>query len=110
MRPKPLPNASNSKSQIAIEFAYRFHEKHPQSHIFWVFAANYARFDQAYQDISNKLNIPGRDDPQADKLKLVLDWLSDKSHGQWLLILDNADNRSLFFPTIDSNTSYESNM
>ena len=75
-----------------------------------MFAANYARFDQAYQDISNKLNIPGRDDPQADKLKLVLDWLSDKSHGQWLIILDNADNRSLFFPTIDSNTSYESNM
>jgi tetratricopeptide (TPR) repeat protein len=73
-----------------------------------VFAANYERFDQAYQEISNKLNIPGRDDPQANKLKLVRDWLNDKSHGQWLMILDNADNRSLFFPTIGAKTSYES--
>jgi tetratricopeptide (TPR) repeat protein len=42
-------------------------------------------------------------------MELVRDWLNDKSHGHWLMILDNADKRSLYFPTIDDNTSYESN-
>jgi tetratricopeptide (TPR) repeat protein len=96
------------KSQVAIEYAYRFHEKHPQRQIFWVYAASSTRFDQSYQEIADKLNIPRRDDPKVNKMKLVSDWLSDKSHGHWLMILDNADNRSLFFPTIDVNTSYES--
>src|SRR6266487_5512303 len=100
-----MPNNSTRKSQIAIEFAYRFREKHPQSHVFWVYAANHARFDQAYQDIASKLNIPGRDDPKANRLKLVADWLNDKSRGNWL---DNADNRSLYFPIINAETSYYS--
>jgi hypothetical protein len=73
-----------------------------------VYAANYARFEEVYQDILDKLNIPHRDNPKVNKMKLVSDWLNDKSHGTWLMILDNADNRSLFFPTIDVNTSYES--
>ena len=40
-------------------------------------------------------------------MKLIVDWLNDKSHGQWLMILDNADDRSVFFPTVDADTSYE---
>ena len=75
-----------------------------------MYAANYARFDQAYQEIASKLNIPGRDDPKINKLKLVSDWLNDKSHGHWLMILDNADNRSLYFPMIDTSTSYETSI
>jgi hypothetical protein len=97
------------KSQIAIEYAYRLHEKHPQIQIFWVYAATNARFEQAYQEIAEKLKIPCRDDPKTNTVELVRDWLNDKSHGHWLMILDNADTRSLYFSTIDANTSYESN-
>jgi tetratricopeptide (TPR) repeat protein len=75
-----------------------------------VYAATNAKFEQAYTTIAEKLNIPRRDDPKTNKMDLVRDWLNDKSHGRWLMILDNADNRSLYFPPIDSNTTYESNV
>ncbi|KIM94517.1 hypothetical protein OIDMADRAFT_207691, partial [Oidiodendron maius Zn] len=96
------------KSQIAIEYAYRFHKQHEEIQIFWVYAANQARFEQAYAEIAEKLNIPRRDDPKVNQKKIVLDWLSDKSHGHWLMILDSADDRSLFFPEINADTSHDS--
>jgi tetratricopeptide (TPR) repeat protein len=104
-----VSDAEIRKSQIAIEYAYRLRKKHPQIQIFWMYAATNARFEQAYQDIAEKLKIPHRDDPKSNRKKLVFDWLSDKSRGHWLIILDNADDRSLFFPKIDANTSCESN-
>ncbi|KAM6504800.1 hypothetical protein FSOLCH5_015290 [Fusarium solani] len=58
------------KSQIAIEHAYRVRESAPQTWVFWVHAANAARFEQAYRDIANKAEIPGREDPKADILQL----------------------------------------
>jgi tetratricopeptide (TPR) repeat protein len=85
------------KSQIAIEYAYRFKEKYPQKHVFWVFAANRSRFQQAYQDIAERLRLPGYDDPAADVCKLVLRWLAEEDT-QWLMIIDNADDPELFFP------------
>ena len=78
---KCLITENNRKSQIAIEYAYRLRKKHPQIQIFWVYAATNARFEQAYQDIAEKLKIPRRDDPKTNRMKLVWDWLSDKSHG-----------------------------
>lgn len=75
----------------------------------WIYGANFARFNQAYQDIAEKLNIPGQNDPKINVLKLVADWLNDRSHGPWLMIVDNADIRSLYFPTIDADTSVHRN-
>jgi tetratricopeptide (TPR) repeat protein len=43
------------------------------------------------------MSIPGTEDPQNDTLILVRDWLNTPENGSWLLILDNADNISLFF-------------
>jgi tetratricopeptide (TPR) repeat protein len=83
------------KSQIAIEYAYRFKKKHPQFHVFWVFAANRSRFQQAYQDIAERLSLPGYDDPAADACKLVSRWLAEEDT-QWLMIIDNADDAELF--------------
>jgi tetratricopeptide (TPR) repeat protein len=95
-------NRFGRKSQIAIEYAYRFHNENPQSHVFWVYAANAARFDQAYRDIARKLKLPRIDDPDVDVCKVVLDWLNEEDSGQWLLILDNADIPGLFFRPVGS--------
>jgi tetratricopeptide (TPR) repeat protein len=92
----------NRKSQIAIEYAYRFVKSNPQSHVFWVYAASVARFDQAYKDIARKMKLPRVDDPDVDVCELVSDWLSEDDSGQWLMILDNADNPDLFFWPVDS--------
>ncbi|TVY62681.1 Nephrocystin-3 [Fusarium oxysporum f. sp. cubense] len=85
------------KSQIAIEYAYRVRKSAPQTWVFWVHAANAARFEQAYRDIANKAEIPGREDPKANILKIVYDWLCDERNGQWLMVLDNADDDEFFF-------------
>jgi tetratricopeptide (TPR) repeat protein len=42
------------------------------------------------------VRIPGRNNRDADILSLVYDWLRDASHGNWVLILDNADDKELF--------------
>lgn len=85
------------KSQIAIEFSYRFHEKHPEAFVFWIYAGSRSRFEQGYQEIARKLDIPGWDDPRVDSLQVVCSWLSDEHSGEWLLVIDNADDSSLFF-------------
>jgi len=56
-----------------------------------VHASNAARFKQAYRDIATKVDLPGRDDPKVDILRLVYDWLCDERNGRWLMVVDNAD-------------------
>src|SRR6266480_2057102 len=85
------------KSQIAIEYAYRVRDSAPHTSMFWIHASNAARFEQGYREIANKVEIPGRDDPRADILRLVSEWLSDEKNGRWLIILDNADDDDVLF-------------
>ncbi|KAH0565003.1 hypothetical protein GP486_001601 [Trichoglossum hirsutum] len=85
------------KSQIAIEYAYRIQQVEPQTLVVWIHASNLTRFKQGYRNIVDKIPIPGREDPKADILQLVCAWLSDRRNGQWLMILDNADDDSIFF-------------
>jgi tetratricopeptide (TPR) repeat protein len=87
---------TNRKSQIAIEYAYRFRGLHPQSHVFWVYAATSARFYDAYQDIARRLKLSGHDVPTVDPRELVLDWFNEQD-SHWLMILDNADDACMFF-------------
>ena len=85
------------KSQIAIEYAYRLRRKSPNISTFWVHASDKNRFQQSYAEIAIKAGISVRRDSGIDTLRLVSDWLEDKEHGSWLLILDNADDRDIFF-------------
>jgi tetratricopeptide (TPR) repeat protein len=89
------------KSQIAIEYAYRFRDQHPQCHVLWVYAANETRFAQAYRDAADKVQLPGREDPQVDVCKLMCEWLNETEDVPWLVILDNADNVANFLPIGD---------
>jgi len=68
-----------------------------------VHASNAARFKQAYRDIATKVDLPGRDDPKVDILRLVHDWLCDERNGRWLMVVDNADDdRVLSSPGTES--------
>jgi hypothetical protein len=66
--------------------------------VFWVHASNKGRFEEAYRNIADRLQLPGRSDPKVNVLRLVYDWLSDEENGQWLMILDNADDIEMFYP------------
>jgi tetratricopeptide (TPR) repeat protein len=70
-----------------------------------VYAGNTARYEQAYKDIADELDLPGRTEPAADPFKLVSRWLSNEANGQWLMILDNADNEEMFFREFDTTSA-----
>jgi tetratricopeptide (TPR) repeat protein len=65
--------------------------------VFWIHASNAARLEQGYQQIAAVAEIPGREDPKTNILQLVYLWLCDPGNGRWLMVLDNADDDSIFF-------------
>ncbi|KAL6714191.1 hypothetical protein ACLMJK_008686 [Lecanora helva] len=85
------------KSQIAIEYCYRYKKNHPNAHTLWVYGGNIARFYQGYKRIAQLLQVPGWEDPEASILELVCSWLSD-TQTPYLLVIDNADNIEEWFP------------
>jgi hypothetical protein len=63
----------------------------PDTWVFWIHASNAARFEQSFQDVADRVKIPGRQNPKANIFQLVHDWLCDERKGKWALILDNVD-------------------
>jgi hypothetical protein len=63
----------SSKSQLAIEHAYRTHKEFPETWVLWVHASNAARFEVSFRDIADRAKIAGRQNPQANIFKLVHD-------------------------------------
>lgn len=73
----------------------------PEISIFWVHAGSAERFRQAFAFIAQECHIPGYDDPKIDMLSLVKAWLEREDHGQWLMVIDNADDARLFFSQVE---------
>jgi tetratricopeptide (TPR) repeat protein len=48
------------------------------------------------------MQLPRRDDPKVNVCGLVFDWLNSESSGCWLLVIDNADDSSIFLPLTGS--------
>lgn len=65
--------------------------------VFWVHAGTAARFEEGYGKIAQLTKPPGWDQKGFDTLVLVKDWLSDAANGNWLMIVDNADDTDVFF-------------
>ncbi|RGP77945.1 kinesin light chain [Fusarium longipes] len=84
------------KSQLAIEFAYRFAARLAEAWVFWIHASTQARVIEGFMSIADKLKLPGRNRPETNLLKLVYEWLSNERNGKWLLVLDSADDSDVF--------------
>ena len=91
----------NRKSQVAIEYAYQMRDESPTTWVFWVHAGTQARFEEGYRRIAETTRMEGWDNPKADVLRLVRNWLCDESNGRWVMIVDNADDSGVFFPPLD---------
>lgn len=65
--------------------------------VFWIHAGSAARVEKAYTDIARKAHIPGWDSATSNKPQLVKDWLEGDQCGQWLMIIDNADDIDLLY-------------
>ena len=84
-----------SKSQIAIEYAYRIRQRDPLMSTFWIHSSSRARFEQSFGDIADQIRTDACEISSFDTLQTVSRWLSDRKNGPWLLILDNADDASV---------------
>jgi tetratricopeptide (TPR) repeat protein len=58
---------------------------------FWVHASSAARFDADIRKLACDVGIPGCNDTKSDAFALVYSWLRDRRNGNWLIVLDNAD-------------------
>ncbi|KAM0551724.1 hypothetical protein ACHAPJ_008291 [Fusarium lateritium] len=87
------------KSQLAIHFAYHIRDISPQTSIYWIYASSKPRFEEAYRSIAEMHQLLRGNDPDANVLELVHDWLITEEAGSWLMILDNADDVNLFYST-----------
>jgi hypothetical protein len=90
------------KSALALEFAYRALAKHARRLVFWVPAISQESFELAYREIGIRLRIPGITDDNANIRKLVKDTLSSSSLGDWLMVVDNADDPRVLLGTTNS--------
>lgn len=71
------------------------HTELPHVSVFWIHANSIERFREGYHNIVDECNIPGRNEENCDKMALFKQWL-EKEHKNWLMIIDNADEASLF--------------
>ncbi|KAH0556857.1 hypothetical protein GP486_005356, partial [Trichoglossum hirsutum] len=93
------------KSQLTIEYTYRVRDESPDTWVFWVHASGVARFEEGYRRIADVVNLPGHDKPEADILRLTRNWLCDETNGRWVMVVDNADDPSVFFSQLDRSKS-----
>ncbi|KAI1334276.1 P-loop containing nucleoside triphosphate hydrolase protein [Xylariaceae sp. FL0016] len=89
------------KSQLAIEHTYRARElakdQNEKLSVYWVHAATRIRVEESFKAIAEIADIPNRDQPATDILQLVYQWLQNEQNGQWLMVLDSADDATIFY-------------
>ncbi|KAF8541724.1 hypothetical protein BDD12DRAFT_790429 [Trichophaea hybrida] len=84
------------KTQNVLDFIYEF--KGSQVSVFWVHAGSTTRLEQDYRKLAELLGLPGHCDLKQDIRPVVKDWFERPESGDWILVLDNADNKLDFFP------------
>lgn len=95
------------KTALTLEFIYHLKEQQPTCAIFWVSAVSQKSFEQGYQDIAVLLGVHNAVDENDDRdvKQRVKDRLSDVAFGQWLLVVDNADNSNVLYGQLEVGSS-----
>ncbi|RKL04135.1 hypothetical protein BFJ70_g17220 [Fusarium oxysporum] len=83
----------SGKTQIALDYAYRRCDADDEFCVFWVHADSEATFLADYKTIGKKLGVDERFDG-SDLLEAVRNEIEAQS--KWVMILDNADDLTLF--------------
>lgn len=82
-----------SKTQIALDYAYRRCDDDDQCCVFWVHADNEATFTSHYKTIGKRLGVDEQLEG-SDLLDAVCSKIGKQS--KWVMVLDNADDLGLF--------------
>ena len=87
----------NSKTQDVLEFVYEYYKGSGVS-VFWINAGSSLEFYLSYRELARQLLLPGHNDPKEDPRRILKSWLDGTESGEWVLVLDSADNLVEFFP------------
>lgn len=90
------------KSALVLEFAYRAIARDATYLVLWVPAISRESFELAYREIGILLRVLGITEDNADVKQLVKKELSSDSSGDWLMIVDNADDSSVLLGGTDA--------
>ncbi|KAF8245506.1 hypothetical protein K440DRAFT_646208 [Wilcoxina mikolae CBS 423.85] len=80
------------KTQIALQYVYQ--QIHSECHIFWVHGGSKATFNRDYHRIMSRIGLSVTDSDEDKALLKLRDWLENEESGNWILVVDNADNPS----------------
>ena len=82
----------NRKTEVLVRYGFNRCQSALSTSVFWVSASSCSSFRKSYEDIATKLKLldPREDAPQ-DVLQLVKETLESKEFGEWVMIVDNAD-------------------
>lgn len=85
------------KTQLALQMAYWTRDNKSGWSVFWLPALSMAGFEQACASMVRQISpeAASTDDPKES----VLRYLNSPQSGQWLLVVDNADDRDLLLGT-----------
>lgn len=84
------------KTQVALAHAHWHWLNYPEHSVFWVLASNVDQLHDSLGLIAAHCKISRIDDTTDIMLDRVRRWLSDENNGQWLMIIDSADNFETF--------------
>ncbi|KAF2019528.1 hypothetical protein BU24DRAFT_365047 [Aaosphaeria arxii CBS 175.79] len=84
------------KSQLAVEYSYRFRARYPERWVFWVHAGSTSNIEQGFATLAEKASIPAWDPTDRNRFSVITKWLADEANGSWLIIIDNADDLGVF--------------
>lgn len=79
-----------------LELVHLIKHKYKSCSSIWIPETNIESLHQAYIDTAKQLRIPSWENENADVRKLVQDYLSTGSAGQWLLVFDTAEDINMW--------------
>ena len=80
-----------------IQYAHEVRAQSAKTSVFWVHGGSKARFVEGYRGIADRAQLFNRDSLEQEILAMVCGWLNNEANGEWLMIIDNADDEAVFF-------------
>ncbi|KAM7184393.1 hypothetical protein V8F20_012253 [Naviculisporaceae sp. PSN 640] len=65
--------------------------------IFWANGATVTSFEESFNRIAIQCKLISREDSATDRVLLVQDWLQALHTSPWLMVVDNVDDKNIFF-------------
>ena len=92
------PLTSLSKTQIALEYV-RQRAREDNCNTFWVRGSEALKFSEDFRAIAQHVRIPpaSAETDETESLLSVRRWFEGPNSGDWILVIDNADNEADFF-------------